>query len=251
MVKNNYPSRRRAKKQTNWFLVISSVLIAVLLVVAGLYSVFGVSRTVQQTNGSSVIKSRLPDVSPKDWQLLLVNRDNKSKELNPEIADVDGVSVDARIAKNVKEFLAAAQEIDPSYHLISGYRSVAYQTELYNSYVQQEMAADPSLTESQAEKKVQTYSQPPGASEHQTGLAIDMSTVDSLNEADPDTVAKVKELAPKYGFVLRFPDGKTSSTGVGYEDWHFRYVGKESAEYMTEHNLTLEEYLALLKEKAK
>ena len=264
-VKNNYPSRRQAKKQTNWFLVISSVLIAVLLVVAGLYSVFGVSRTVQQTNGSSVTKSSkqatdatqskdakgLPDVSPKDWQLLLVNRDNKSKELNPELANVDGVSVDARIAKNVKQFLAAAQEIDPSYHLISGYRSVAYQTELYNSYVQQEMAADPTLTESQAEKKVQTYSQPPGASEHQTGLAIDMSTVDSLNEADPDTVAKVKKLAPKYGFVLRFLDGKTSSTGVGYEDWHFRYVGKESAEYMTEHNITLEEYLALLKEKTK
>ena len=89
-----------------------------LLIAAGLYSVFGVSRTVQQTNGSSVTKSSkqatdatqskdakgLPDVSPKDWQLLLVNRDNKSKELNPEIADVDGVSVDARIAKNVKEF---------------------------------------------------------------------------------------------------------------------------------------------------
>ena len=165
--KNNYPSRRQAKKQTNWFLVISSVLIAMLLIAAGLYSVFGVSRTVQQANGSSVTKSSkqatdatrskdtkgLPDVSPKDWELLLVNRDNKSKELNPEIADVDGVSVDARIAKNVKQFLAAAQEIDPSYHLISGYRSVAYQTELYNSYVQQEMAADPSLTESQAEKK--------------------------------------------------------------------------------------------------
>ena len=95
MVKNNYPSRRQAKKQTNWFLVISSVLIAVLLVAAGLYSVFGVSRTVQQTNESSVTKSSkqatdatqskdtkgLPDVSPKDWQLLLVNRDNKSKEL--------------------------------------------------------------------------------------------------------------------------------------------------------------------------
>ena len=88
--KNNYPSRRQAKKQTNWFLVISSVLIAMLLIAAGLYSVFGVSRTVQQTNGSSVTKSSkqatdatqskdakgLPDVSPKDWQLLLVNRDN-------------------------------------------------------------------------------------------------------------------------------------------------------------------------------
>ena len=232
MVKNSYPSRRQAKKQTNWFLVISGVLTAILLVTAGLYSVFGVSRTVQQTNGSSVTKNSkqitystqskdtkgLPDVSPKDWKLLLVNRDNKSKELNPELANVYGV---------------------------------AYQTELYNSYVQQEMADDPTLTESQAEKKVQTYSQPPGASEHQTGLAIDMSTVDSLDEADPATVAKVKKIAPKYGFVLRFPDGKTSSTGVGYEDWHFRYVGKESAEYMTEHNLTLEEYLVLLKEKTK
>ena len=265
MATNKYPSRRQAKKQTNWFLIVSSVLIVVLLVVAGAYSLFGVHHTVQQTSGTSVTKSDkqtasatqskdtkgLPDVSPKDWELLLVNRDNKSKELNPELANVYGVSVDARIAKNVEEFLAAAQEINPSYHLISGYRSVAYQTELYNSYVQQEMADDPTLTESQAEKKVQTYSQPPGASEHQTGLAIDMSTVDSLDEADPATVAKVKKIAPKYGFVLRFPDGKTSSTGVGYEDWHFRYVGKESAEYMTEHNLTLEEYLVLLKEKTK
>ena len=228
-------------------------------------TLFSIWCTVQQTNGSSVTKNSkqitdstqskdtkgLPDVLPKDWKLLLVNRDNKSKELNPELVNVYGVSVDARIAKNVEEFLAAAQEINPSYHLISGYRSVAYQTELYNSYVQQEMADDPTLTESQAEKQVQTYSQPPGASEHQTGLAIDMSTVDSLDEADPATVAKVKKIAPKYGFVLRFPDGKTSSTGVGYEDWHFRYVGKESAEYMTEHNLTLEEYLVLLKEKTK
>ena len=119
MVKNSYPSRRQAKKQTNWFLVISGVLTAILLVTAGLYSVFGVSRTVQQTNGSSVTKNSkqitystqskdtkgLPDVSPKDWKLLLVNRDNKSKELNPELANVYGVSVDARIAKNVEEFL--------------------------------------------------------------------------------------------------------------------------------------------------
>ena len=134
MVKNSYTSRRLAKKQTNWFLVISGVLTAILLVTAGLYSVFGVSRTVQQTNGSSVTKNSkqitdstqskdtkgLPDVSPKDWKLLLVNRDNKSKELNPEIADVDGVSVDAIITKKVKEILEPAQDIEPSYHMISG-----------------------------------------------------------------------------------------------------------------------------------
>ena len=75
-----------------------------------------------------------------------------------------------------------------------------------------------------------------------------MSTVNSLNESDANVVAQVAAIAPEYGFVLRFPEGKSDSTGVNYEDWHFRYVGVESAKYMTESNLTLEEYVALLKE---
>lgn len=111
------------------------------------------------------------------------------------------------------------------------------------------MAKDPSLTQEAAEALVQTYSQPAGASEHQTGLAIDMSTVDSLNASDPQVAKAVQKIAPEYGFVLRFPDGKKQSTGVGYEDWHYRYVGKASARYMTQHNLTLEEYITALKEK--
>ena len=194
-------------------------------------------------------KTDLPQVSTKDWNLVLINRNNKLAELNPQLVDVEEIKVDSRIAEQTKQFLAAARAIAPEESLISGYRSVEEQTEIYNERVAQLEATG--LPHEEAERQAQTQVQVPGASEHQTGLAIDMSTVDSLNEADPDTVAKVKELAPKYGFVLRFPDGKTSSTGVGYEDWHFRYVGKESAEYMTEHNLTLEEYLALLKEKSK
>lgn len=77
-----------------------------------------------------------------------------------------------------------------------------------------------------------------------TGLAIDMSNIDSLNESQ--YAKQVAAIAPKYGFVLRFPDGKKAVTGIGYEDWHFRYVGLENAKYMTEHQLTLEEYLKLL-----
>ena len=107
------------------------------------------------------------------------------------------------------------------------------------------MAADPSLDRSAAEAKVQTYSQPAGMSEHQTGLAIDLSDVDSLNEST--TAKQVAEIAPNYGFVLRFTADGTPSTGVGYEDWHFRYVGVENAKYMTAHHLTLEQYLKLLK----
>lgn len=259
MTQTNY---RRRTTSRNWFLPICLSVIALIVLGAAIFSLFGgagqqhhqvASQQSQETTtpaSSAKNNSSLPDVSSSDWALRLVNRDHITEELDPDLATVDGVSVDARIEKNVQDFLAAAQEIDSRYHLISGYRSVAYQKDLYQSYVQQEMAEDPSLTEKEAQTKVQTYSQPPGASEHQTGLAIDMSTVDSLNDADPETVAKVVALAPQYGFVLRFPEGKTSSTGVGYEDWHFRYVGKASANYMAQHNLTLEEYLALLKENA-
>lgn len=193
--------------------------------------------------------SDLPKVSPDDWDLVLVNREHITPELNPELETVDNITVDKRIAENVRDFLKAAQEVDPAFHLISGYRSVAYQKELFQSYIDQEKAADPSLSEEAAEKLVKTYSQPAGASEHQTGLAIDLSTVDALNQADKTAMEKIHQMAPDYGFVLRFPDGKTASTGVGYEDWHFRYVGKESARYMTDHQLTLEEYIKQLEER--
>lgn len=211
--------------------------------------------SVQSTeiSSSQVSESEngLPSVLSSDWELVLVNRDNITEELNPEVTEIEGIPVDSRIAENVLNFLAAARTIDANEYLISGYRSVTYQEELYDYYVQQEIANDPSLTQEGAEEVVQTYSQPAGASEHQTGLAIDMSNVVSLNESDPDVVQQIKELAPNYGFVLRFADDKQESTGIGYEDWHYRYVGVESAKYMTEHNLSLEEYIAVLKESGK
>ncbi|HEP1521787.1 TPA: D-alanyl-D-alanine carboxypeptidase family protein [Streptococcus pyogenes] len=191
----------------------------------------------------------LPKVSVEDWELVLVNRDHITKEMSPELVDINGISVDKRIEQATSDFLAAAQAIDPQEHLISGYRSVAYQAELYQSYIKKEMANDPTLTQEAAEALVQTYLQPPGASEHHTGLAIDMSTVDTLNASDPSVSKAVQKIAPDYGFVLRFPEGKKTSTGVDYEDWHYRYVGKASARYMAQHNLTLEEYIAALKEK--
>ncbi|KXT75727.1 D-alanyl-D-alanine carboxypeptidase family protein [Streptococcus sp. DD12] len=204
------------------------------------------------TTSSSSAQSDLPaGVKASDWDLVLVNRDHITSEMNPELTEIDGISVDSRIAQNVRDFLAAAQAIAPEEHLISGYRSVAYQEELFNSYVAQEMAADPSLTQAQAEEKVKTYSQPAGASEHMTGLAIDMSTVNSLNESDPNVVERLKAIAADYGFVLRFASDKSSSTGVGYEDWHWRYVGVANAKYMTQHNLSLEEYVALLQKEGR
>ena len=182
-------------------------------------------------------------VEKKDWNLVLVNRDNKLAELNPQLVDVEEIKVDSRIAEQTKQFLAAARAVAPEESLISGYRSVEEQTELYNERVAQLEATG--LSHEEAERQAQAQVQVPGASEHQTGLAIDMSAPNGLSE---EVVQQIIALAPQYGFVLRYPEGKNAITGVDYENWHFRYVGVENAQYMVKHQLVLEEYIQKLKE---
>lgn len=188
-------------------------------------------------------KTDLPQVSTKDWNLVLVNRDNKLAELNPQLVDVEEIKVDSRIAEQTKQFLVAARAVAPEESLISGYRSVEEQTEVYNERVAQLEATG--LPHEEAERQAQTQVQVPGASEHQTGLAIDMSAPNGLSE---EVVQQIIALAPQYGFVLRYPEGKNAITGVDYENWHFRYVGVENAQYMVKHQLVLEEYIQKLKE---
>lgn len=274
MRKSRAKERTAKRNKTNTKIV--SVLILILAIVAAfvLWNNLNNKKTNSTKNltnqssstsssekkkSSSSSKSDLPNVKVADWDLVLVNRENKKAELNPILATVGNIQVDSRIAAQLEAFLAAAQQIDVNEHLISGYRSVAYQEQIYNQYVQNEMAGlagsvnatGQPISQAEAEKNVQTYSQPAGASEHQTGLAVDISTVDNLNESSPEVVKKIVEIAPQYGFVLRFPEGKQAETGVGYEDWHFRYVGVENAKYMTKHQLTLEAYIKLLTEQGK
>ena len=159
------------------------------------------------------------------------------------MTQIDDIQVDSRIAENTRQFLAAARTIAPGETLISGYRSRAEQTELYEEALA--LAEEEGLSRQEAEQEVQKRIQLPGASEHQTGLAIDMSEPEGQND---EVANKIAEIAPKYGFILRYPEGKSDITGVNFENWHYRYVGVESAQYMQKHQLVLEEYLALLKE---
>ena len=264
MPSNHYTRRRPRKQPIYKRLIIPGVLVVCLIVIIAFVGYKMVKKdSVKPVNSSKVVQSKnsesskkaisskdkqqpsdLPKSKTTDWNLVLVNRENPKEELNPEVTQLDNIVVDSRIAQSAEAFLAAAQAINPAEHFISGYRSVAYQEILYNQYVVKEMTADQSLDREAAEKVVQTYSQPAGMSEHQTGLAIDMSDIDSLNEST--TAKEIAAIAPTYGFVLRFTEAGKPSTGVGYEDWHFRYVGVENAKYMTKHNLTLEQYLKQL-----
>ena len=119
---------------------------------------------------------------------------------------------------------------------ISGYRSYQTQQNLYNRYLQK----DP-------QNVVDTYSARAGHSEHQTGLAIDVSSNNSdmiTFEVSP-SFKWMKENAHLYGYILRYQKGKEDITGYKYEPWHYRYVGKEIATLLYQTGLTFDEYVAI------
>lgn len=144
--------------------------------------------------------------------------------------------------KNVQEqanlMFADAKAIGLNIYISSGFRSYSYQTTLYNRYVSQD-----------GKEMADTYSARPGHSEHQTGLAFDVNQIDN-SFADTSEGKWMANNCYKYGFILRYPKGKTNETGYMYESWHFRYVGKELAEKLYNNGdwITMESYFGLTSE---
>ena len=122
----------------------------------------------------------------------------------------------------------------------SGYRSYKTQNTVYNNYVKRDGQA-----------KADTYSARPGHSEHQSGLALDICAkgYKCIGSGFNGTAAAnwLSSNAYKYGFILRYPNGKTNETGYKFESWHYRYVGKELAETLYNNGdwITLESYLGI------
>ena len=121
--------------------------------------------------------------------------------------------------------------------IYGGYRSTEFQQELY----------DADLAETGAEDSTRVAK--PGYSEHESGYAFDFTLADTYDYDGTGEYAWFTENCWKYGFVLRYPEGKEEITKIQYEPWHFRYVGVVHAKYMTENDLTLEEYTDLLRTK--
>lgn len=139
--------------------------------------------------------------------------------------------VDARIA--FEEMASDAKKSDLNIRAISAYRSYEYQENLYNKYVKED-----------GKDIADTYSARPGYSEHQTGLVVDVDNINLSYEQFESTkeFEWMRDNSYKYGFILRYPEGKNDITGYDYEAWHYRYVGKDIAKYIYDHNLTFDEY---------
>ena len=127
----------------------------------------------------------------------------------------------------------------------SGYRSYESQLALHEQYINDEMTRDPSLDRDAAKALVLTYSSAPGTSEHQSGLCVDMHNLLSadVSYAETESYKWLTENAWKFGYILRYPEDKTDVTGISFEPWHWRFVGRENARAMRERALCLEEYV--------
>ena len=198
-----------------------------------------------------------PLASPADWNLVLVNRENQLAEEIPLefYLTESGYQIDSRIQEPYSQLMEAGKAAGMDLTMVSGYRSIEQQQANYDVNYQNFLASG--LSEEEARTKTEEYIALPHASEHTTGLAVDITSTALANQEGnsgllPDLENYpeglwLKENAPKFGFILRYPKEKEAITGINFEPWHFRYVGIENAMYMTENNLTLEEYIAILK----
>lgn len=184
-----------------------------------------------------------------DWNLTLVNQ---THPINEEYtADItltklkNGQSIDSRCYPYLQKMMDDCREEGYNPIICSSFRTYQKQEELFNEqirvYLNQGMSYKDAETE--AAKSVAI----PGTSEHELGLAVDITDIDSQKivsgmEAQP-VQRWLMENSWRYGFILRYPLDKSDVTGIVYEPWHYRYVGYEAAKYIYENQITLEEYI--------
>ncbi|MFW5999757.1 MAG: M15 family metallopeptidase [Halanaerobiaceae bacterium] len=223
-------------------------ILYILLLLVLTFNYSGVNAGDNQAENDKDIKKVIN--STDYWEnLILVNKTNSleadyvPKDLvYPDIPFINTemksrMKMRKRAARAIEDLFAEAREEGIELMGVSAYRSFWRQNDIYFAKVVRE-----------GQEKADMFSARPGHSEHQTGLAIDLSGpgVDytlSQKFALTKEGSWLQENADDFGFVIRYPRGKEEITGFQYEPWHLRYVGQEHARTITEYNLTLEEYL--------
>jgi len=183
-----------------------------------------------------------------DWNLLLVNRDNylpdsyiDSIELSYIFEDSEE-KLDSRVVPYYQEMFNAAAAEGIYLTPCSGYRSYDLQKNNFEALISS--YEDSGYSEKDATLKASEEILPPGTSEHNAGLAMDIVTAEEWFE-DTEAFAWLQENAQDYGFILRYPKDKQDITKIIYEPWHWRFVGVETAKAIKRSGLCLEEYLGV------
>ena len=191
----------------------------------------------------------LEETADLDAMPLLVNLWNPLPEqYTVKLEKLDnGLQIAAEARPALEKMLSDCEAAGMDVTVCSAYRTESTQNRLYQNKIARLRAAGYSREEALAETG--RWVAPPGTSEHQTGLAVDIMATDYpvLDEKQAQTEEQqwLMEHCWEYGFILRYPTDKSSVTGIGYEPWHYRYVGQETAASIYERGLCLEEYIAV------
>lgn len=201
---------------------------------------------ILEVDGKNVIQNPLNILAlvnkqfslPGDYQPVDLVRPNVSFSFGNQ--DVEKSYLRKEAAEKLEEMFNAAKLENIHLFAVSGYRSYNRQVEVFANAVAR-----------QGEEEAMKVVAVPGYSEHQTGLAMDISApsvgYDLVEEFGQTAEGKwLRENAHRFGFILRYPKGKEHITGYSYEPWHFRYVGEKVAKIIYENDLTLEEYFDLV-----
>ena len=238
------------KKQELKNIRIGRLLIAFSLLCFAMFSLFTIVSTIEPRDSAEakdIGKKAASEVSEKDsWELILVNNQNiLSRDFTVDLIKFENTRVDYRIAEPLQKMIDAAKDKGINISVCSGFRSVTEQDALYDNKCLAYIAEG--YSDEAGKILASQYLQAGGASEHHTGLAVDLLTdgVTEMNEDFAETPAYtwLKENAAKYGFIERYPKDKSQLTEILWEPWHYRYVVESYATAIVSKNLCLEEYL--------
>jgi len=187
-------------------------------------------------------------VDISSWEYLIASQAHNISDYVPDVSKISGSqsTFDSRAVDALNALLKAARDAGWSPYIYCAYRPYLTQEQQYEDQVSENMRKGD--TRDEAETAAARVAAPPGTSDHQTGLGADIVdqyysslSVDTVNARFLTWLA---DNCADYGFVIRYPSDKVSITGRN-EPWHVRYVGDAAARFMTEHNLCLEEFVAL------
>lgn len=190
-----------------------------------------------------------PDIDIESWEFLFANGENSIAEYVPPELVVVGTNsqqFDTRIEEPLKAMADDAVAHGLSVFISSGYRSYSDQAANFIRVCNNNGVADGK------DSRGFYITMPAGCSEHQTGLAADITDhyyeLKNSSIENTETYQYLSQHCQEFGFIVRFPKDKEEVTGVMYEPFHFRYVGKEAAEYIMANGICLEEFISLYKD---
>lgn len=200
------------------------------------------------TNAGAYASLDFPDISITDWKYRIISKNSPNSSYTPTVDPIgDGMPyLDSDTVRPLRRLLQAARDAGYDPYVAAGYISYADQQQLFNAAARK-ISESEGITFEKAQSEAESVAERPGTSDHQTGLGVDITdkqyeTLD-YNAMDKSFFDWLDANCADYGFIKRYPVGKESITGRS-EPWHYRFVGKEAAQFIMQNGLCLEEFAA-------